>query len=455
MPKSAPVRTALLGAGERGALMFGLFARKHPDVFKYVAVAEPNRDRRERFVRDFDIKPENVFSSWEKLLEKPQLADAVIIAMPDRFHFHSTVAALQKGYHVLLEKPMAQTPGECVRMVREAEKRGTILQIFLECRYLKLYEELKRLIVSGKIGRVMGMQSMENLGYWHFIMSYVRGFARRAEDVVSFLSAKGIHDFDLLNWLAGSRPSKVSSFGDCSFFRPDNAPEGAPERCLDGCPQERTCPFHAYRQYIKPGFPQIPFSLLTGITPGTLVDGYIKYPHLRSLSAYNLTAIDRDGRIEELKTGPHGRCVFRCDNDVMDSQIVNIQYENGILSSLSLSAFSVAWERTLNVNGSAGELYSKDLSGKLELRTFDPRISVRRKRIRFNPLFHGGSDGTVLLKFAKSVKAGDSNDEVLTSGRDALESHFLCFAGEEARKNNTVVDMDEFRIRAEKEADAL
>ena len=210
MRNGEAVRIALLGAGERGQLMFGLFAKKFPRLFRYVAVAEPNDERRTRFEKDFSIPKENVFADWRDLLAKPRLADAVINAMPDVHHYPSTIEALRKGYHVLLEKPMAQTPGQCVGLVREAEKQDRILQIFLECRYLDLYGRMKRLTDDGEIGRILAIQATENLGYWHFIMSYVRGFARRSADVISFLSAKGIHDFDLITWLANARPLRVS-----------------------------------------------------------------------------------------------------------------------------------------------------------------------------------------------------------------------------------------------------
>jgi predicted dehydrogenase len=455
MTNRETVRVALLGAGERGQLMFGLFAKKHPQLFKYVAVAEPNDERRNRFQRDFDIPRENVFADWRDLLAKPQLADAIINAMPDVHHYASTIEALGKGYHVLLEKPMAQTPAQCVSLIREAERRDLILQIFLECRYLELYSRMKRLIDDGAIGRLMAIQTTENLGYWHFIMSYVRGFARRSADVMSFLSAKGIHDFDLITWIANVRPLRVSSFGELTHFREENAPPGAPDRCLDGCPVESTCPYHAYKQYIRPGFPQIPMSLLTGVPLGAFIDGYIRYPRLRSLSAYNLTSTDEEGRIRELKEGPHGRCVFHCDNDVMDHQIVNIEYEGGILATLALNAFSVTWERTMNINGSAGEIYSKDFSGRLEVRKFSPKNAVKRRRVPFNPLFHGGSDGVVLVEFAKAVQNAHETKEVLTPAADALYSHLLCFAAEEARIENTLVDMTDFRQRAEQGADSL
>jgi predicted dehydrogenase len=455
MTTRAPVRIALLGAGERGQLMFGLFARKHPQLFRYVAVAEPNDERRERFVRDFDIPREGVFSGWQDLLAKPQLADAIINAMPDVHHYPSTIEALRKGYHVLLEKPMAQTPEQCIGLVREAKKQDLILQIFLECRYLELYSRIKRLIDDGDIGRIMAFQTTENLGYWHFIMSYVRGFARRSADVISFLSAKGIHDFDLITWLSNAKPLRVSSFGELSYFKEENAPAGAPAYCLDGCPVESTCPYHAYKQYIEPGFPQIPVALLTGVPLQAFIDGYIRYPRLRSLSAYNLISTDKEGRVAELKRGAHGRCVFQCDNDVMDHQVVNIEYDDGIFATLALNAFSVTWERTMNINGTTGEIYSKDLSGRLEVRNFSPRNTVKRRRVPFNPLFHGGSDGVVLIEFAKSVQNAHKTREVLTSAADALDSHLLCFAAEEARLENAVVDMRAFRSRAEEGANSL
>jgi len=375
--------------------------------------------------------------------------------MPDVHHYSSTMEALRKGYHVLLEKPMAQTPAQCISLIREAEKQSLILQVFLECRYLDLYARMKRLIDEGSIGRVMAIQTTENLGYWHFIMSYVRGFARRSADVISFLSAKGIHDFDLITWMSSARPLRVSCFGELTYFREENAPAGAPARCLDGCPVEKSCPYHALKQYIEPGFPKIPMSLLTGVPVQAFIDGYIKYPRLRSLSAYNLTSTDREGRIQELRRGPHGRCVFRCDNDVVDHQVVNIEYEGGIFATLALNAFSVTWERSMNVNGTTGEIYSKDLSGRLEVRSFSPKNKVTRKRVPFNPLFHGGSDGVVLVEFAKSVQNAHQTREVLTPASDALYSHLLCFAAEEARTNHAIVDMTDFRGRAEEDADSL
>jgi predicted dehydrogenase len=176
---------------------------------------------------------------------------------------------------------------------------------------------------------------------------------------------------------------------------------------------------------------------------------------LRSLSAYNLTSTDREGRIQELKEGPHGRCVFYCDNDVVDHQVVNIEYEGGILASLALNAFSVTWERTMNVNGSTGEIYSKDLSGSLQVRSFSPKNTVKRKRVPFNPLFHGGSVGVVLVEFAKSVQKAHETKEVLTPASDALYSHLLCFAAEEARLERAIVDMRDFERQAEQGADGL
>ncbi len=253
----------------------------------------------------------------------------------------------------------------------------------------------------------------------------------------------------LITWLAGSRARRVSSFGKLSFFNVANAPDGAPERCTDGCPVAGTCEFNALKQYIDPGFPQIPFSLLTGVTFGSVLDFYMRYPRLRELASHVLTSGDRDGRINELKRGSHGRCVFRCDNDVVDHQIVNIEYENGMFASFALSAFSAVWERTLNLNGTQGEIRSADLSGKVEIRSFNP-IKVRLKRIRFNPLFHGGSDGVVLIEFAKAVKQvrQAKAPDVLTGARDVLESHLLCFAAEKARTQGKVVDMADFRQAA-------
>jgi len=452
MASNGPVEVALLGAGARGELNLATLAKKHPDKMRFVAVAEPHDGRREHFIRKFGIPRENAFTDWRKLVDRPKLARAAVNALPCRMHYESTLAALKAGYHVFLEKPMALAPGQCVHLTRTAEDLGLILMVALQSRYNKIYTRVRNLVDDGTIGRMMHIDCAENIGYWHFIMSYVRGIHHKKSFSHSFLAAKGIHDLDLVHWFAGARPLRVSSFGSLLFFREENAPPGAPERCMDGCPVFDTCEFNAYKQFVKPGKPDIPMSLLSGMSPGAVLD-YVRNPRFRTLAAVIEQDISEANVLRNLSETTNGRCVFRSDNEVADHQTVSIEYENGVTVSFALNAFSLIWERTLNLHGTKGEIRSADFSGRLDVRTYNPARHAT-ERIRYHGIIHGGGDETILVRFADAIMR-ESTDQVLTLANDALESHLLCFAAEQARETGTVVDVADFTQRSEKEGAAL
>lgn len=446
MASTKPITIALLGAGSRGELNLATLANKHPDRLKFVAVAEPHEGRREQFVRNFGIDRKNAFFDWRELADRPKLAEAVINALPCSMHYESTIALLDAGYHTLLEKPMALVPGECVALTDKARDKGVILNIALQCRYNKIYSRVRELLDGGLTGDLMNIDCAENIGYWHFILSYVRGIHHHSSLSHSFMMAKAIHDVDLISWFAGAPASRVSSFGSLKFFTEENAPDGAPERCTDGCPVEASCEFSAIKQYIKPGQPDIPWRLFAGQSLGAVID-VIRYPRFRTMaSVITQDDLSEAGIRKALDETNYGRCVFRCPNDVADHQTVSIEFDNGVTASFSLNAFSLVWERTLNLHGAKGEIRSADFSGRLETRTFNP-ARVKKERIRYHGIIHGGGDEIILLKFADAVASGNP-DELLTLADTSLESHLIGFAAEKARKENTVVEMDEFRRQA-------
>lgn len=451
MASEKPVTMALVGAGARGELNLATLAKRHADEMRFVAVAEADDARRERFAQVFSIPRENAFRDWRDLFERPKLADAVVNALPCRMHYESGVAGLEAGYHTLLEKPMALTPGECLRLADVADEHGLNLTIALQCRYNTIYTRVREILEGGELGGLMNIDCAENIGYWHFILSYVRGIHHCADWSHSFVMAKGIHDLDLVAWFAGAPASKVSSFGGLSFFTPENAPEGAPERCTDGCPAEDTCEFSAIKQYVKPGQPDIPYSLLTGMSLGAAVD-YVRNPRFRSMASVVVPEdMSEERRMRALRESDHGLCVFHANNDIVDHQTVSIEYENGVVASFQLSAFSLIWERTLNLHGTAGEVRTADFSGRLDLRTFNPGRR-RTERIRYHGIIHGGGDEEIMIRFARAIGV---NKPTLTSAGSSLESHYICFAAEQARKEGRVVEMEEVRSGARAEADSL
>lgn len=452
MVSPPPVKLGLFGAGTRGELDLGYFVDKLRKHVCYAAVAEPDDARREHFARRFHVPREHVFRDWRDLLAAHPPVDAIVNALPCHLHHDSTIGALAAGYHVLLEKPIAHTPGECVHLVEAARQYDQVLAVSFENRYNRIYQKLKAYLDVGALGRLMTVAVVEDIGYWHFILSYVRGIHASAARGNSFMIAKGIHDVDLVQWFVGAPATKVSSFGALSFFREENAPPGAPARCTDGCPVQAECEFDAVKQYVDPGHMEVPFSLLKGQSLRSFLD-IVRYPRFRTLASTIVRDVSKANVTRALREGPHGKCVFHSDNGVVDHQTTSIEFGNGVTCAFSLSAFSLVWERTCNLTGTRGEIRSQDWSGRLEVRQFNP-ARVKKHRIRYHGLHHGGGDEGLLLEFADAVRHGDPT-RVSTRADQCLESHLLALAAEEARLTGRVVDMVQFRRKAREAAREL
>jgi predicted dehydrogenase len=305
---TVPLEMVMVGAGHRARDAYGPFAEQHPDQARIVAVAEPNPLRRRQMAERFDIADDMCFESWQELMTRPQLAPALLNLTQDQMHVESTIAALERGYHVLLEKPMAQTPADCVRLVQASERTGRILQIAHELRFTPFFVKLREIVQSGRLGQIVAVEHRENIAYWHMAHSYVRGNWRSRASSSPLILAKCCHDMDILFWMFGP-VRRLSSAGVLMHFRPENAPPGAPLRCTDGCPVEGECPFFAPRLYAGPD----------GAWPRSVVS------EIDSVKA----------RMDALRTGPYGRCVYHCDNDVVDQQSVVMELESGVSISLN------------------------------------------------------------------------------------------------------------------------
>ncbi|HLJ67689.1 MAG TPA: Gfo/Idh/MocA family oxidoreductase, partial [Chloroflexota bacterium] len=243
-----PIEAVLVGAGARGTLAYGATALQHPETLRFVAVAEPNPERRARFARQHGLPAARCFATWEELLAEGRLAPALVCATLDRLHVAPAVAALEAGYDVLLEKPMAPTASECLAMVRAAESTGRLLMVCHVLRYAPFFATLHAIVSSGRLGEIVTIEHRENVAYWHMAHSYVRGNWRNAAISSPMILAKCCHDLDLIVWMTADNPvRRLHSFGSLSHFRPEQAPPGATERCTDGCPAAESCPFYAPR----------------------------------------------------------------------------------------------------------------------------------------------------------------------------------------------------------------
>jgi predicted dehydrogenase len=321
---------------------------------------------------------------------------------------------------------MATTPQDCVRLVRAAEAAGRKLHICHVMRYSPFYVTLHDTLRSGAVGQVMVVDHRENVAFWHQAHSFVRGNWGNSARAAPMILAKSCHDMDVLFWLLERKVVTLSSFGTLSHFRAEQAPEGAPERCTDGCPHWESCLFYAPRQYLR---------------------DYSGWP----VSAISIDA-SYEARMDALRDGPYGRCVYRCDNDVVDHMTINMLFEGEVTVTFTMHAFSHENCRTMRYDGTRASLRAH--GGKGDLTLYDFRTMQERSiPIPIGEGGHGGGDDGLMDAFVQALNG--EGTALRTSARDALESHLMAFAAEESRLNGgRLIDMDAYRERIESEVAA-
>jgi len=414
-----PVELVMVGAGNRGHLAYGAFAERNPEQAKFVAVVEPDDARRARFADAHRIPAERQFRSWEDIAGRPPLAPALINATLEHQHRASTLALLAAGYEMLLEKPIAPTAAECLEIASAAESRGRLLQIAHVLRYAPFFLAVRDLITSGRLGAIVSVDWRENLVYWHFAHSYVRGSWGNTKRSSPMILTKCCHDLDLLVWIFG-RCERLSSSGSLTHFTRDAVGPQIPARCTDGCPIAEECPYFAPRVYLE---------------------------RLRENPAsFAVAAITLDrtpeGVMRALETGPYGRCVYRCDNDAVDHQVVLMRFAGGLSASLTMQGSSHLEGRTIRIDGTRATLLANEARAEMEIH--DHRTgTTERIATRRGVGGHGGGDDGLMRAFVGAIQGDRAN--VRSSVREAVASHLMAFAAERARIHDEVVDMEIFR----------
>lgn len=408
------ITAILIGAGLRGEV-YASYALRFKDELKIIAVAEPDPERRERFKAQHNIKDENCFESWEQLLSEPKMADAALICTQDRMHFEPTMKAMELGYEVLLEKPMSSDPEECIRLGSYAKEHNRILDICYVLRYTPFFTTLKKLLKSGKIGRLISVQHNENVGYWHMAHSFVRGNWSNSDRSSSMILQKCCHDMDILRWLVGADCTNISSFGELTHFKAENAPEGAPLRCLDGCKHKNECAYYAPNLY------------LTEDTdwPTSAISNDSSY----------------EARYKALMEGPYGRCVYHCDNNVVDHQVVTMEFANSVTVAFTMCAFTNEISRTIKLMGTEGEIRAAMEKGEIEIKNFSTG-NVEVIHLPEEKSGHGGGDDGIMMDFVSLVRSGESDAGY--SIDESVHSHLMAFAAEKARLEKKIINMKKY-----------
>lgn len=418
------LKVILIGAGSRGIGYTDIMS-KHPDKFEVVAVAEPIDSRRDHVKEVHNIPDEMCFTDYEPLLKLGKIADVALIATMDREHYDAAMKAIDLKYDLLLEKPIAPTPEECAEITRAAKRNGVRVVICTVLRYTRVFNALKDIIDSGKIGKVMSINHEESVGNIHQSHSFVRGNWGNEGRSSNMLLQKTCHDFDILQWLLGKRCISVQSFGTLSYFTKENAPVDAPEYCIDGCPHGETCRFNAVKLYLEDK------------------DGRTsKWFRGTCARKYNPTDEDITKALHETQ---YGKCVFKCDNDVVDHQTVNMLFEDDITVTFTMNAFNKGG-RKIHIFGTEGEVTAA-IDGKTPITIYNFE-SDQTEEIEYNGTDgiaggHGGGDAGIIATLYDYMK-GDYSGKSVPDIEESLYNHLITFAAEESRLTNSIVDVEKY-----------
>lgn len=410
----------IIGCGSRGEG----YSRKGYEQKKFdvVAIAEPIENRR-RYLQDrHNIPDELAFETWEPLLEMPKMADAAIIATMDRDHFAPAMAAIEKGYHLLLEKPVSPLPEECMAIEKAAKEKGVSVIVCHVLRYTPFFRAIKNVIDQGTLGEVVNIQHIEPVGNVHQSHSFVRGKWKNSEESSCMILQKSCHDTDIVQWLIGKECTRVQSFGSLTYFKRENAPKGSPDYCIEGCPKGDTCPYNAVKLYLENQ----------------------KNTWFRRASTHKMTPTDEDVA-QVLRTTEYGKCVFKCSNNVVDHQVVNMEFEGGATCSFTMCAFATG-ERSIRIMGTKGELRGVMGQPTLQFYDFETKktieIEIADKAVDGSIVGgHGGGDDGIIGAFYDMLNGKDV--AVMGDISVSVKSHMIAFAAERSRLEGRVVEVSE------------
>ncbi|MBN2091221.1 Gfo/Idh/MocA family oxidoreductase [candidate division KSB1 bacterium] len=405
-----PLTAVVLGAGNRGNV-YAAYSKKFPAELKIVGVAEPIELRRKKFSQLYNIPAKYQWVTWEHALQIPKFADVLIITTPDQLHYGPAMQGLALGYDLLLEKAIAQSWEQCNDILKLSRQQQLIVAICHVLRYTPYFRKLKAVMDSGALGTIVSVQHFEPVEHIHMSHSFVRGNWRNTKESNPMILSKSCHDLDILRWLINKPCVRLSSFGSLKYFKAENAPAGSTWRCTDGCQVENECPYSAIKIYLKR-------------------NDWVKSLRLENNNPETI--------MNALKEGPYGRCVFHCDNDVVDHQVVAMEFTEQITASFAMEAFTSYSGRRTSVMGTLGDAVGDMNTLTItDFRTNQKQVWDGRQAAKVES-GHGGGDFGLMHDFIQAVS--QQNPALLTSTIEAsMESHLMGFKAEESRLSGKTV----------------
>ena len=413
--KNKIVTVSIIGLGGRGGEAYGRYIVELKDKFKITHICDINPVRLNKYGDLFGVEEANRFDEEDKFFEK-KWSDVLFITTQDRMHVRMAKKALLLGYDIVLEKPISDDPEELRELAALARETGRMIMVCHVLRYTAAIRKLKEILNSGAIGQLVSIDQTENVVFWHEAHSYVRGNWRNRAMSTPMIMAKCCHDLDLLQDFIGSKCRSVASMGSLAYFKACNQPKDAADRCVN-CKYIDSCPYSAKKVYIdmwkSVGCPAnlFPFSLVTDVYPTT------------------------EAALQQaIEEGPYGRCVFACDNDVVDNQTVIMQFENGVTATLKMEAFVKDGGRDIRFFGTEGELVLCEANGTITLKKyFGENTTWKLTDLTDDLEGHGGGDHRMIDQLYEVMV--NNCDAVDTCIDNSIESHYMALAAEESRLN--------------------
>lgn len=431
MTQQNPVRAVIVGAGHR-SMVYASYARSHPDELEIVAVADPRELRRKHVAEMFGLTPQQCFESAEELASRPRFADAAINGTMDHQHVPTSLPLLAAGYDLLLEKPFATDEAEMWQLVHAARKHGRKVVICHVLRFTPFYSAIRQQVLEGTIGEIINVQTIEHVSYHHMAVGFIRGkWNKKSYSHSSMLMAKCCHDLDLISWMkSGIAPRSVASFGSNFQFQPDKAPPGAGTRCLVDCPIEAECLYSARKHHID---------------------------HPRRWSFYVWESLEHvadptiEDKIRSLETdNPYGRCVWKCDMDVVDHQSVVVEFADGSTATHNMVGGSSRPSRAIHLLGTDGEIQGVFEDQRYVIRHIDTRPGHEYSEEMVDLTIggdmhgafggHGGGDMRLVADWLR-VMRGQAPSISTTDLEDSIAGHLIGFSADRAMEEHRVIDV--------------
>ncbi len=417
------VKVAILGLGSRGATTYGDYLITLNDV-KISAICDIDKDKLNFYQNKYHVEKKDCFLNSEDFFKAGKLADILIIATMDQDHYSQAMKALDLKYHLLLEKPIALNLKQCLDIENKALKNNLYVVVCHVLRYSLFYKKIKEIVNSKILGNIININTTENVGYWHQAHSFVRGNWNNSNKTSPMILQKCCHDFDILNWIIDKKPLNVSSFGSLSLFKKENAPKDSSNYCYD-CKIQNNCPYNAVKYYVD--------SIKNDKDLGWPYDVVVLNP-------------TKDKVLAAIKNGPYGRCVYKCDNNVVDHQIVNIQYEDNITATHTMCAFSKDCYRDIKIFATRGDLIANTLNNTIIYHTFvdNKEFVIDVSKLTNDLSGHMGGDKLMINELLKLINKETS--QLDSSIEKSVLSHVIAFAAEKSRINKgVVINLNEFK----------